>query len=366
MTRSLVAAAVIVAALTAPAAAQACEPTPVDLGTLGGNNGQVVAVKPWGLATGTAQDSAGQRRAVMWSNGAIRNLHAPPDSQALDANRAGAVVIAVGPGDMPVSYLHRNGVLSRLPGLPGFDGYTRARRINARGEVAGHALDADGGLRPVIWVSGQIRDLGIPAGFVDGVALGINDRGEVVGNLGRADGSLAPFRWHRGSYTILPTLGGQSGSPFVIDNRSVAAGWADTSDGPTEAAVWDRDGAHGLGFLRDGDLSQVLGTDGAGAYAGASNLSTGGDSFRGFAVRAGEPMVELPPLGTATPGAFSIAHGVDRTGDAAGASTDALGRNRPTLWRCALQTTPSLRLRVQRAAPLQASTVHADRNANAD
>jgi hypothetical protein len=127
----------------------------------------------------------------------------------------------------------------------------------------------------------------------------------------------------------------------VIDNRGIAAGVADVSGDTFEATIWDRDGTpRGLGFLREGNFSQVFGTNGAGDYAGVANISPFGEVPRAFAVHAGQPMVELPPLADATD-ASSIAHGVDRSGHAAGASTDARNRQRPTLWRCAIDPRPA-------------------------
>jgi probable HAF family extracellular repeat protein len=55
--------------------------------------------------------------------------------------------------------------------------------------------------------------------------------------------------WHRGTYTILPTLGGASATATAVNSRGVVVGTSDRVPEGRSAVVWHNDTAIDLGTL---------------------------------------------------------------------------------------------------------------------
>jgi probable HAF family extracellular repeat protein len=333
--------AVTMATGTAPALAREGMRDPIDLGTLGGPNSFAIGINPSGtIVVGESDDGRGQIRPVAWLHGRITDLGtpaAPGEADGLDVNDCGVVVGAYGQTNDPAATQHafawHRGTLTILPGLPGGGG-TYARRINDRDEIAGDAFTADGHDHPVLWDAHGIHDLGLPPGYTDGYLLALNDEGDAGGAMFAADGSEAAFTWHRGRFQILPTLGGPTAQVNVLDDRGVAGGIADVdANGTSEAALWGPTAApRGLGFFPGGNFSWILGTNGLGDYTGIASLSAADPFPHVFVAHAGGPLLALPPLSGDYSKTPSTAHGIDRRGDVAGASTTANGDAHATLW----------------------------------
>jgi probable HAF family extracellular repeat protein len=314
---------------------------PIDLGTLGGPNSFAIGINPTGtIVVGESDDGHGQIRPVAWLDGRIIDLGtpaAPGEADGLDVNDRGVIVGAYGQTNDPAATQHaftwHAGVLRILPGLPGGGG-TYARRINAYGEIAGDAFTADGHDHPVLWDARGIRDLGLPPGYTDGYLLALNDEGDTGGAMFAADGSEAAFTWHEGRFQILPTLGGPTAQVNVLDDRGVAGGIADVdTNGTSEAALWGPTATvRGLGFFPGGNFSWILGTNGLGDYTGIASLSATDPFPHVFVAHAGGPLLALPPLSGDYSTNPSIAHGIDRQGDVAGASPTANDNAHATLW----------------------------------
>jgi uncharacterized membrane protein len=315
---------------------------PIDLGTLGGPNSFAIGINPAGtIIVGESDDQRGQIRPVAWLQGRIIDLGTPNatgEADGLDVNDSGVIVGAYGQTDDPAVTQHaftwHDGALRILPRLPGGGG-TYARRINADGEIAGDAFAADGHDHPVLWDARGIHDLGLPPGYTDGDLLALNDEGDAGGAMFAADGSEAAFTWHRGRFHILSTLGGPTAQVNVLDDRGVAAGIADLdANGTSEATLWDPTAApQGLGFFPGANFSWILGTNGQGDYTGIASLSPTDPFPHVFVAHAGGPLLALPPLSGDYAANPSIAHGIDRCGDVAGASTATDGDAHATLWR---------------------------------
>lgn len=116
--------------------------------------------------------------ASIWKDGAVTPLAMPPGvsafTPAIDINDAGDI-IATGSKGYPidVGVLWRNGDPIDLGTLPGGT-ISRARRINAAGEVVGEANAADGYFHAVKWVVTPVPQPGDADGdgTVDGADLG--------------------------------------------------------------------------------------------------------------------------------------------------------------------------------------------------
>jgi uncharacterized membrane protein len=342
--RILTVAAVVlisVAAGTTPALARERLLRPIDLGTLGGPSSFAIGINPAGtIIVGESDDGHDQIRPVAWIRGHIIDLgtlNASGEADGLDVNDSDVTVGAYGQTDDPAATQHaftwHDGALTILPRLPGGGG-TYARRINERGEIAGDAFTADGHDHPVLWDTQGIHDLGLPPPYTDGYLLALNDQGDVGGAMFAADGSEAAFTWHHGRFQILPTLGGPTAQVSVLNDHGVAAGIADVdANGTSEATLLGPTGtAHGLGFFPGGNFSWILGTNGLGDYTGIASLSPTDPFPHVFVAHAGGPLLALPLLSGDYSTNPSIAHGIDRQGDVAGASNTLNGDAHATLW----------------------------------
>src|SRR4051812_46761018 len=131
------------AAAKAPTVATAaCSPT--DLGTLGGGQGNAIAVSSNGLVAGYAEDASGTPQPVLWRSGHPTRIS--------------------------------TGLINVTP-----------TGINSRGEVVGTGVDAaDQEAVGWHWVSGRLTRLKAPAGKI-AMPAAINDTGRIAGALASDD-----------------------------------------------------------------------------------------------------------------------------------------------------------------------------------
>src|SRR5690349_23392295 len=93
-----------------------------ELPTLGGSESQVLALNSLGLLVGSAISSDENRYATTWTNGVITQL-APPDTdggEAYSVNAAGAIILSAdsASGD-DQAWIFQNGTYTPLPSLGG-------------------------------------------------------------------------------------------------------------------------------------------------------------------------------------------------------------------------------------------------------
>jgi len=150
------------------------------------NDGEIA-----GVSSGFADNGGGVVRAVIWQNGAIRDigtlggLH----STANALNNQGEVVGWAEVRDQLTlafswkdGVMHQLGMLSNGSVAPGNG--TQAAAINDQGQVVGSALNSKGESRAVIWDNGKIMDLNdlidAGTGLVLTQATAINNDGQIV------------------------------------------------------------------------------------------------------------------------------------------------------------------------------------------
>jgi probable HAF family extracellular repeat protein len=162
----------------------------IDLGTLGGNFGDVAGINNNGQVAGIS-DLAGDltSHAFLWDQeSGMKDLGTLGGtfSQADALTEAGEVVGASTTlNDQRFdAFLWKDGVMTDLGILPG-DCATGAYAINSKEQIVGDSFLCDGSTRPFLWENGRMISLQdfvpLASGFRLGEPSSINDRGEIVG-----------------------------------------------------------------------------------------------------------------------------------------------------------------------------------------
>jgi probable HAF family extracellular repeat protein len=157
--------------------------TMTDLGTLGGNNSEGLAINLSGQVVGPADTKTGFTDSALWTGKTITDL-SPVGAYAINDNG----VIAGGCTDSSGSYpcLDSNGTLTRLP------------------QPSNPAVSC-------------------------GTASAINNTGQAIATCGDTSSYQHAVLWNNGTATDLGTFGGPQASAAAINNNGQVAGWAQTS-----------------------------------------------------------------------------------------------------------------------------------------
>jgi probable HAF family extracellular repeat protein len=269
--------------------------TPIDLGSLGGENGN--SNVPWpGLN----------------NNGMVVGITETGEADDLDQQWSCHPFFAAGTpvGRRCVGFYLDSGEMEALPTLGGRNGFAAA--VNNRGQIVGWAetdvLDPTCNLpqqrqfRAVMWEPRRdhMQELRPLPGDSASAATAINEAGRAVGISGDCDVAVGGFTarhaviWTDATPKQLPTLSGDSWhTPMDINSSGEIAGFSLGADG-VRAVFWDRHGEiENLGTL-DGDAgSQAFGINARGHVVGTSYGGTNG--LRAFIWDGGD-MVDLNAL----------------------------------------------------------------------
>jgi probable HAF family extracellular repeat protein len=209
---------------------------PLDLGTLGGPNS-----------------------AVAWpnknNNGEIVGIAETADVNLLNEDWSCALAnFPTITKHVCLGFAWEDGVMSSLPPLAGgLDSY--AASINNLGQIAGWAEngvhDATCAppqvlqFEPVVWGPklGEMTQLPLLSGDVDGAATAVNDKNQVVGISGICDQAVGRFTakhavlWQNGSPINLGNFDGGVAwnTPTALNNRGQVVGFANLADTPSGA-----------------------------------------------------------------------------------------------------------------------------------
>lgn len=231
-----------------------------DLGTLGGNYGYAYDINDAGKIVGqSTSDETFVYRAFVWYRGRISALpgvgsDAGAASAAWGVNRAGVIAgeSYVGEQARIRAVLWRDGVPRALDDLGG--SYASATRSNDAGYTIGFGNNSSGIPYAMLWTpKGNVIDLGTQS-----VALDINNGGRIVGYTISNATEFRPAKWYRGVRHILPTLGGQHGVIYRINEGDQAVGYSQTPTGQERATIWFGSRPVQLDTLLDEDSQGIV------------------------------------------------------------------------------------------------------------
>ena len=183
--------------------------TATDLGHLGGNWSEAVAVNEAGIVAGNSRIASGDIHAFVWNNGVMTDLGAQgTSSKAVAINSSGDVVGNNQTAAGSRGFIWRNGVMTDLGTLGGAT--TEVADMNDAGEVVGKSTTASGANHGFRWKDGVMTDLGTLGGTTS-YAVDINSVGQIVGTSEIAPYGWRGFLWSNGSLIDLGPF------PYPID-----------------------------------------------------------------------------------------------------------------------------------------------------
>ena len=111
-----------------------------------------------------------------------------------------------------------------------------AEAINARGQIAGYVMTAQG-VEPVAWDRDGVRPLAGAWGGLSALAWGIDNRGEIAVHVfAWPNGDFGAYLWRAGVFQRLEPLG----SVKDINERGTAVGRLILPDQAEHGAVWPK------------------------------------------------------------------------------------------------------------------------------
>jgi probable HAF family extracellular repeat protein len=282
----------------------------VDLGPAG-PAGQPFYVTNNGLVSGTAANTGGAYRAVVWYRGLKTELgtfggHNSTAygvnvkdqivgwAEASDLDPYGEDFCGFGTHQICLPFIWQFGIMTPLPTLGGKSG--TAYMINSRSQAAGFTETArldpacpppqKFQFKPVLWTGGGVQELPTVAGDTDGAAYAVNENGQAVGASGVCTAfnaitltSLQPLHallWENGVATDLGNLGGtghgQGNSASFVNNNGQVVGVSDLpGDKAFHAFLWTRStGMQDLGTLPGDVASLAISINDSGDVVGVS------------------------------------------------------------------------------------------------
>ncbi|MEW6374085.1 MAG: hypothetical protein AB1584_24490 [Pseudomonadota bacterium] len=210
-----------------------------DLGSLGGTVGYAYDINDAGQVVGFSNNANGVMRAFSWYRGQITPLQnlggsTTSFSVARGINRSGVIggTSAIPDGSRARAVLWRKGTPRPLESLGGSN--ASVLRVNDAGFSVGVSNDISATQHAALWTpKGEVVDLGAEA-----VATDINNSRHIVGYTFTGTTMSRPAKWYGGVRTILPTLGGENGAVFGINEKDEAVGFSQTAKGLERATVW--------------------------------------------------------------------------------------------------------------------------------
>ncbi|MDQ3800046.1 MAG: DUF3466 family protein, partial [Acidobacteriota bacterium] len=261
-----------------------------NLGTLGGTESEARAINDSGQIVGYTFNSAQQKRAFLYTNGAMQDLgtFGGAESVAYDINNAGQIVgWAKNAAGREQAFLYSGGALQNLGTLGGQRSY--AFGINNNGQITGSAEIDTASNHAFLYQNGTMQDLGVLNGYYS-YGRGINAAGKIVG-YGYQDGQNGGPRaviYQNGAFASLGTLGGSDSNANAInDNDQIVGSSSYTTENGTQHAFLYQNGAmQDLGTLGAAQ-SYAYDINNSGKVVGSLRLTLFGNDYRAFIYEGG-------------------------------------------------------------------------------
>ena len=312
-------------AVEAPAAVAAAYGA-LDLGTLGGNSSEAIAVNSTGQVVGmsnTAGDVTATEHAFSWTQAG-----GMVDLGTLDGTWSWAVAVSpsgqvVGYGTHAFSWTKAGGMVD-LGTLGGSN--SRASAVSPSGQVVGYSYTTGGtDWHAFSWTqAGGMVDLGTLPGETQSSATDVNERGQIVGSSGTSSGAGDAFSWTAaGGMIDLGTLGGDYSDAMAVNSTGQVVGYSptasDVSDAFGDAFSWTAAGGMvDLGIPAGYDFSNAAAVNDSGQVVGTGGFLryfTASGGFDAFSWTAAGGMVSLGTLPGYT---SSVASAVNDNGQVVG------------------------------------------------
>jgi probable HAF family extracellular repeat protein len=194
-----------------------------DLGFMGGGTySEAFGINDLGAVVGVAAIANTNQHAFLWQNGTYSDLSAwvggGVSSKAYAINHQGDIVGL----NASVAALWRNGSVQALTMPPGLSAYTPAIDINDAGDIIATAMVAYPIEVGVLWRNGTPISLGTLPGGTISRARRLNAAGEVVGEAKAADGYFHAVKWTITAVQTTFCFGDGSGNACPCGNSGAA------------------------------------------------------------------------------------------------------------------------------------------------
>jgi probable HAF family extracellular repeat protein len=191
------------------------------LGTLGGDSSEVLAMNDRGDVVGRSQTPDGVQHGFLWHRGKMTDLGLFTPQ---DINNRGQIVGAF--DDRSGSFLWFRGKLTPL------EHFVYPAAINDRGQVVGPIMIDDGPYQAALWSKGVTQTLPLYE------AKDINNRGQVAGGQPSGIEGFHASVWYRGQVTDLGADAFDRSNSYLINNKGWVVGWTFDAEQFSRGALW--------------------------------------------------------------------------------------------------------------------------------
>jgi probable HAF family extracellular repeat protein len=290
-----------------------------DLGTLGGDFSEAIAISEAGTILGRSTTPEGLTHPVLWIDGEIVDLLPDHRFSAMptDFNGQGQVVGTFGPRRYETGFVWDAGVVTNLATLGG--DRSSATGINELGQVVGYSENGAGDRIPFVWSDGVMQTLPLLGGTSSAQPLDINDAGRIIGQ----SGDIAVV-WDA---TRIRTVGLAPHSTTVVDLNESGDVVGHLNTGlEIQSFVFGSGGVRFLGSL-GGSVTEAMAINEDGLVVGMASTATADQGLIAFLWQDGH----ISPL-TDIGGTQMTVQAVNGHGQVVGLRTTPTGDHRALLW----------------------------------